>query len=190
MARYTMRQQLVSIGEDFDIADEHGDPVYRVDGKAQRLRETFVIEDLQGREVATIREKKLALRESMDVLRAGNKIATIRKARFEPFRDSFSVDVEGSQEMVAQGNILHHEYDIRRGDGAVARVSKHRFAMSDTYGIEVAPGEDDGLVLAVAGRTRRDGPRFGLRGLLRGSFGRAFHGAHPSALRDVSREIL
>jgi hypothetical protein len=30
-----------------------------------------VIEDLQGREVATIREKKLALRESMDVLRAG-----------------------------------------------------------------------------------------------------------------------
>jgi uncharacterized protein YxjI len=36
-----MRQQLVSIGEDFDIADEHGNPVYRVDGKALRLRETF-----------------------------------------------------------------------------------------------------------------------------------------------------
>jgi uncharacterized protein YxjI len=27
MARYTMRQRLVSIGEDFDIADEHGNPV-------------------------------------------------------------------------------------------------------------------------------------------------------------------
>jgi uncharacterized protein YxjI len=103
MARYTMRQQLVSIGEDFDIADEHGNPVYRVDGKALSLRETFVIEDLQGREVATIREKKLALRESMDVLRRDAKIATIRKARFAPFRDSFSIDVEGGQEMVAQG---------------------------------------------------------------------------------------
>jgi len=132
MARYTMRQQLVSIGEDFDIADEHGNPVYRVDGKALRLRETFVIEDLQGREVATIRENKLALRESMDILREDAKIATIRKARFAPFRDKFSIDVEGAQDMVAQGDILHHEYDIRRWDEAVARVSKHRLALSDT----------------------------------------------------------
>ncbi len=103
MARYTMRQRLVSIGEDFDIADEHGNPAYRVDGKALRLRETFVIEDLRGREVATIREKKLALRESMDILRGGSKIATIRKARFAPFRARFSVDVAGGQDMVAQG---------------------------------------------------------------------------------------
>ena len=150
MARYTMRQRLVSIGEDFDIADEHGNPVYKVDGKALRLRETFVIEDLRGREVATIREKKLVLRESMDVLRAGSKIATIRKARFAPFRDRFSIDVVGAEDMVAQGDILHHEYDIRRRDEAVARVSKHRIALSDTYGIEVAPGEDEGLVLAAA----------------------------------------
>jgi uncharacterized protein YxjI len=49
MARYTMRQRLVSIGEDFDIADEYGNPVFRVDGKVMRLRDTFVPEDLQGR---------------------------------------------------------------------------------------------------------------------------------------------
>jgi uncharacterized protein YxjI len=86
----------------------------------------------------------------MDVLRGGSKIATIRKARFAPFRDRFSIDVVGAEDMVAQGDILHHEYDIRRRDEAVARVSKHRIALSDTYGIEVAPGEDEGLVLAVA----------------------------------------
>ena len=150
MARYTMRQRLVSIGEDFDIADEHGNPVFRVDGKVMRLRDTFVLEDLQGREVATIREKKLALRESMNILRADSTIATVHKARFAPFRDKFAVDVEGGQDMVAQGDVLHHDYEIRRGGDAVARISKHRFAMSDTYGIEVAPGEDEGLVLAVA----------------------------------------
>jgi uncharacterized protein YxjI len=102
MARYTMRQRLVSIGEDFDIADEHGNPVFRVDGKAMRLRDTFVLEDLQGREVATIREKKLALRESMNILRAGTTIATVRKARFTPFRNKFTIDVEGGQDIVAQ----------------------------------------------------------------------------------------
>ncbi len=150
MARYKMRQRLVSIGEDFDITDEHGNLVYRVDGKVLRLRETFVIEDLDGREVATIREKKLALRDTMNVLRGGTTMATIRKARFAPFRDKFAIEVVGGRDMVAQGDILHHEYEIRRGGEAVARISKHLFALSDTYGIEIAPGEDEGLVLAVA----------------------------------------
>ncbi len=100
--------------------------------------------------MATIREKKLALRESMNILRMGATIATVRKARFAPFRDRFAIDVAGGQDMVAQGDILHHEYDIRRGGEAIARISKQRFALSDTYGIEIAPGEDEGLILAVA----------------------------------------
>jgi uncharacterized protein YxjI len=53
--------------------------------------------------VATIREKKLALHESMDILRAGTAIATVRKARFTAFRNKFTVDVEGGQDIVAQG---------------------------------------------------------------------------------------
>jgi uncharacterized protein YxjI len=150
MARYTMRQRLVSIGEDFDIADEHGNPVFRVDGKVMSLRETFVLEDLQGREVATIREKKLALSKSMNILRGDTTIATVRKARFTPFHDKFTIEVEGGQDIVAQGDILQHEYELRRGDEAVALVSKRLFTLSDTYGIETAPGENDGLILAVA----------------------------------------
>ena len=74
-----------------------------------RLRDTFVLEDLQGREVATIREKKLALRESMKTMRAGATVATVCKARFTPFRSR-------------PGDILRHEYELRRGDEAVARI--------------------------------------------------------------------
>lgn len=48
MARYKMRQRLISIGEDFTIEDEQGNPVYTVDGKILRIRETFVITDMQG----------------------------------------------------------------------------------------------------------------------------------------------
>jgi uncharacterized protein YxjI len=150
MARYKMRQRLLSIGEDFEIEDERGNPVYRVDGKVLRIRETFVLEDLAGHEVATIRAKKIALRDTMNVLRGGEVIATIRKAWVTPFRDKFGIDVQGAQDMVAQGNILDHEYGIRQGGDTVARVSKHWFTIRDTYGIEVAPGQDDGLVLAIA----------------------------------------
>jgi uncharacterized protein YxjI len=150
MARYKMRQRLLSIGEDFAIEDEHGQAAYTVDGKTMRIRETFVIEDLQGHEVATIREKKLALRESMNILRTGQTIATISKAWFTPVRDKFTVDVKAGQDLVAQGDILDHEYDIRRERTSIARVSKHWFSFADTYGIDIAPGEDDGLILAIA----------------------------------------
>ena len=150
MARYKLRQRLISIGEDFTIDDERGNTVYKVDGKVLTIRETFVIEDMAGNEVATIREKKLAIRDSMAVLRGGDTIATIKKALFSPFRDKFTVDVEGGEELVAQGEILDHEYEIRRGNEVVGRVSKHWFSLTDTYGVETAPGEDDGLILAIA----------------------------------------
>lgn len=150
MARYHMRQRLISIGEDYAIEDENGNPVYTVDGKVLRIRETFVLMDMAGNEVATIREKKLALRDSMTISRGGNAIATIRKAWFTPFRDKFEIDVHGGEDMVAQGDILDLEYTISRGDVAVAQVSKQWFSIRDTYGIETAPGEDDGLILSIA----------------------------------------
>jgi LURP-one-related len=46
--RYRLRQKMLSIGDDFWIEDEEGERVFRVDGKALRLRQTFHLEDLQG----------------------------------------------------------------------------------------------------------------------------------------------
>jgi uncharacterized protein YxjI len=52
--------------------------------------------------------------------------------------------------MEAKGNIVDHEYKIERGGHDVAEVSKRWFRVRDTYGIEVAEGQDDPLLLAVA----------------------------------------
>ncbi len=149
MPRYKMRQKLLSIGEDYTIEDDSGRPVYRVDGKVLTLRETFVIEDMSGREVATIREKKLAIRDSMKILRDGKTIATVKKALISPFSDRFDVDVEGGDDLKVKGDLLDHEYEIRRDGNTVASVSKSWFSFRDTYGIDIAPGQDDGLILAV-----------------------------------------
>jgi uncharacterized protein YxjI len=147
---YKMRQRLFAIGEDFDIENDRGERVFRIDGKVMRIRETFVLEDAHGREVLTIRSKLLALRDSMTISREGDTIATIRKAWLTPFRDKFTIDVKVGQDLVAQGDILDHEYEIRRGSELVAAVSKRWFSLTDTYGIEVSPGEDDALMLAIA----------------------------------------
>jgi uncharacterized protein YxjI len=150
MARYRMKQHLLSLGEDFTIEDEAGKPAFRVDGKVLRIRETFEITRMDGTELVTVREKKLAIRDSMKLLRAGETVATVKKALIAPFRDRFSVEVEGGEDLEIQGKILDHDYEIQRGGHTVARVSKAWFALRDTYGIDIQPGEDEGIILGIA----------------------------------------
>jgi uncharacterized protein YxjI len=148
-SRYQMRQRVLSIGDDYWIEDEHGRRAFRVDGKALRVRQTFVLEDADGNEVAKIQERKLSVRDKMAIERGGDSLATVRKA-LVGIRDRFSIDVADGGEMRAKGNIVDHEYEIDRDGQAVATVSKRWFRVRDTYGVEIAAGEDDALVLAIA----------------------------------------
>jgi uncharacterized protein YxjI len=76
-------------------------------------------------------------------------VATIKKAMITPLRDRFSIRVDDGEDMEAKGNVVNHEYKIERGGDKVAEVSKRWFRIRDTYGIEIAPGEDDALILSV-----------------------------------------
>ncbi len=48
--RYKIRQNLISIGDDFWIENEAGQKVFKVDGKVLRIRKTLVFEDAKGKE--------------------------------------------------------------------------------------------------------------------------------------------
>jgi uncharacterized protein YxjI len=45
---------------------------------------------------------------------------------------------------------VDHEYEIERDGNTVATVSKKWVRVRDTYGVEIAPGQDDALILAIA----------------------------------------
>jgi uncharacterized protein YxjI len=147
-SRYRMRQRLLSIGDDYWIEHDDGSRAFRVDGKALRIRKTFVLEDTAGNEVATLQERKLSVRDKMAIERDGHSIATVKKA-LVGIRDRFAIDVEGGPDLDAKGNLVDHEYEISRDGDTVATVSKRWFAVRDSYGVEIAPGEDDALVLAI-----------------------------------------
>ena len=44
--KYRMREKMFAIGDDFWIENDDGDKVFKVDGKALRIRDTFVLEDV------------------------------------------------------------------------------------------------------------------------------------------------
>jgi uncharacterized protein YxjI len=147
--RYQMREKLFAIGDDFWIETENGDRVFKVNGKALRARSTFILETPSGEELFKIQEKKLTIRDTMKVQRDGDTVATIKKALITPLRDRFEIEVEGGGDLSAKGNIVDHEYEIERDGDKVAEISKRWFRVRDTYGIEIAPGENQALILAA-----------------------------------------
>jgi uncharacterized protein YxjI len=146
--RFQMREKLASIGDDAWIEDDQGDRLYKVDGKALRLRDTFILADRDGREVAKIQERKLHVRDTMAVERGGHRVATVHKA-LVGIRDRFKIDIESGEDLDAHGNVVDHEYKIERDGDVIATVSKKWFRVRDTYGVEIRRGEDEPLLLAV-----------------------------------------
>jgi uncharacterized protein YxjI len=146
--RYVIRERFFRLGEDSDITDESGRPVLHVDGKVMTLRDRLVIRDPAGQEVANVHRKLIALRPTYEITVAGQEVAEVRKHFFTPFRDSFTIDVPGPDDLELRGNFLDHKFTIRRGDQTVATVSKRWFALRDTYGVEIAEDEDWLLLLA------------------------------------------
>ena len=148
--RYQMREKLFAIGDDFWVETEDGQRAFKVDGKALRVRSTFVLESPYGDELFKIQEKKLRVRDTMEIERDDDTVATIKKALVTPLRDRFAIDLKDGGELSAKGNIVDHEYEIERDGQKIAEISKRWFRIRDTYGIEVAPGENDALIIAAA----------------------------------------
>lgn len=148
--RYQMREKLFAIGDDFWVETEGGERAFKVDGKALRVRSTFILESPSGEELFKIQEKKLHIRDTMEVERDGDTVATVKKALISPLRDRFAIELSNGGELGAKGNIVDHEYEIERDGHKVAEISKRWFRIRDTYGIEIAPGENDALIVAAA----------------------------------------
>jgi uncharacterized protein YxjI len=148
--RYVMRQKLLSFGDDFSIKDAEGRDVLYVDGKVLSLGDKLIFKDPQGEEVARVTERLLSIGPAWEVSRGGKPYATVKKSLFSILHCKFTVDVPGPDDLEARGNLFDHEYTFTRDGRVVAEVSKKWFSFTDSYGVDVAEGEDDVLILACA----------------------------------------
>ena len=146
--RYVMKQRLFSWGDDFTIQDAERRDVYFVDGKAFTFGAKLSFQDMHGQELAYITQKLLNWGPTYEICREGRVAAVVKKKLFTFFKCAFTIDVPGPNDPVAEGDFLHHEYRFLRGDDVIGTVSKQWFSWTDTYGVDIAPGEDDVLLLA------------------------------------------
>lgn len=148
---YKMHEKLVSIGDDYWIEDETGERAFHVDGKAIRIRNTLIFKDLRGNDLYKIQEKLLRIRDTMNIKNADDSLAaTIKKDLINILRDKWKVEIPEGPDMEIRGNILDHEYEIESDGRKIAEVSKKWFRVRDTYGVEIEPGQNNALILAIA----------------------------------------
>jgi uncharacterized protein YxjI len=149
--RYKIRQKLFAIGDDFWIENHEGRKVFKVDGKALRLRKTLIFEGMNGDKLCQIQERWLPIKETMAIDGPdGKQMAVVKKAFLTPLRDKWDVKINDGPDLDVQGDILDHEYAIKQGWNKVAEVSKKWFRLTDTYGVEIDEGQNDILILAIA----------------------------------------
>src|SRR6185436_17885120 len=122
--RYKISQKLISIGDDFWIENQEGQRVFKVDGKALRLRKTLIFEDMKGKKLARIQERLMAIKDTMAVEDAdGNQMALIKKGLIAPLGDHWTVTVRGGPDLDVQGSILDQEYAIMQRGNEIAEGS-------------------------------------------------------------------
>jgi uncharacterized protein YxjI len=80
--------------------------------------------------------------------RPGQGETEVRKHFINLLGDHYTIDVPGPDDLEIDGNLFEHEYRVRRGGAVVATVSKRWISLTDTYGIDIAQGQDDVTILA------------------------------------------
>ncbi len=148
--RYLMRQRIFTFTDDFVIKDEDGRERFQVDGRFFAIGNKLSFRDMSDRELVFIEQKLFHWGPTYELHSRGKLAAVVKKELFTFFKCRFDVDVPGPDDLEATGDFLDHEYSIAHLDGrAAAHVSKKWFAFADTYGVEIAGGEDDVLLLAT-----------------------------------------
>jgi uncharacterized protein YxjI len=148
---YMIRQKTFAFGDDYFVVNANRQQCFKIDGKVRLVKESLVLRDMQGKELYRLSEKVIRVRESYDIVRGDTVVARVHNAIVDPLRERFDIEIPGGEKMTARGKIIWAEYTVTRGDRPVAQITK-RFSWlaRDSYGVAVAPGEDDALILAIA----------------------------------------
>ena len=143
-----MREKLLSIGDDFWIEDSQGNaPTRSMARRSGSGTRSFSRTPPETRWRAS-RRRKLSVRDKVgDRARRRHRRDGPQGAGRAP--GPLPIDVKGGADMKAHGNIVDHEYEIERDGHTVATISKKWFRVRESYGVEIAGGEDVPLLLAI-----------------------------------------
>lgn len=140
-----IKQKVFSFRDRFTVKDEYGEDKYYVEGEILSLGKKLRIYDMDGNELAFVRERLLAFMPKFTIEINGSEIAEIIK-RFTFLRPKYYVDGLGWD---VEGDFFSHNYDITDGNKTIVSIHKQFMAWGDTFEIDVQKDNDEIIALAV-----------------------------------------
>ncbi|MEN9937661.1 MAG: hypothetical protein RLZZ387_4240 [Chloroflexota bacterium] len=167
--RYVLRDGLFGPGDPYEIPNEHGWRAL-VAAPGQPWRESLMIRDRAGIERATLTLRRYPSGAAYELMRRGRPLALVtREAGLLSSTVVLCLEEEGGEARVC-GDLAASEYRIAMGDAVLAEVSRRWHTREGLYGVEVADGQRDALLLAACvavDALARRAAKAGLRGWLR-----------------------
>ena len=145
---FHIRERIFSMSDTFDITDDYGNPVYQVRARIFTWGKTLDLFDMSGQQVMEIHQRMLTFMPEYEMKVDGQVVGHVKK-HFSFLTPSYEIDgPDGMYTM--QGDWLGLNYTISDGVTTLASVSREFALMAQTYGVDVAPGADAPLMLAIA----------------------------------------
>ena len=146
---FVLNQKLMSLSGDLWIDEANGNHAFAVDGKALALRRTLILQDPTGNPLYEINQSLAHLHQTFEIKRGDQLVATIQKAMLNILGDHFTVSMADGESLAVTGDWIEREFHVTRGGSDVIFASRRLLAIRDCYGIQVAPGFEVPLALAI-----------------------------------------
>ena len=147
--QYTLRQKLVSFGNNFTIEGED-DSLFIVKGEPLTLFDKISLQDREGNELAYISLEIEKWRGVYEIHRQNHPLTEVRRVWMTFPQHRFTIDTGGVDDLTAVGDFFDFEYFIKRQDRDIARFTRQWFHFSETWAIEIDNEEDKVFMLALA----------------------------------------
>lgn len=141
-----IKQKVFSIGEKFNVVDEHGETHFSVEGSFFRIPKQFLIYDRNNVQVATIDRQMFRLLPRYDIHCDNGPTITIKR-EFTFFKMKFVIE---GVDWFFQGDFLDHNYDVLTGNQPIMQLRKHWFTWGDSYELTIDKAENALLSLCIA----------------------------------------
>jgi uncharacterized protein YxjI len=146
---FVLNQKLISMTGDLWIDDSDGNHAFEVDGKLLALRRSLLLKDTSGRELYEINKSLAHVHMTFEVKQGDKVVATIQKALMSFRGEHFTITAADGGQMKVTGNWMGREFHIQKDGTDVICASRQFFSLHDAYGIQVSPGFDAPLALAI-----------------------------------------
>lgn len=147
MMQYQILQRAFTISRNFVVKDNRNVDVFAIRSVWFAFTRRLSFTDAQGNELAIIRQKFWSFIPTCEIYRGDKLYATIRAGVMPSLQSVFDIDIPGHEHYKAEGISL--DYTVTRSDTWIARVIGRWAPNVHNYGVEILPGEDDVLILAL-----------------------------------------